>query len=233
MRYAELIQGLHEAEDVGAYIEKTRYGEEDFGTWKIKYNNWPNAKGKYGALAWLKRDEKVTARAEADSAEDAVKAVKDRIEFMNKVNATVQKFTKANLCFNVEFTRDVLQDGVTGVRLVGHGNTTYLLVAQAEWVEAGGADIYGLGPDKFVHLQARLPSARIDDSAAGAAQIYGANITAKQIKELGLQPNGRYALDFVDEDEYAKKYRLVFDSVTKGPSDKVRLHKPGLTVAVY
>jgi hypothetical protein len=238
MRYEEFASGLQEtileAKDVGEFIKQNRYGTEDFGTWEIKYDNMPNpTNGKHRAIAWLKRDEKVKANAEGDTVEAAITAVKDRIEFMNKVNATVQKFTKANLCFNVEFTRDVLQDGVTGVRLVGHGNATYLLVAQAEWVEAGGADVYGLGPDKFVHLQSRLPVGRIDGSEGGAAQIYGANITAKQIKELGLQPNGRYALDYVDEDEYAKKYRLVFDSVTKGPSDKVRLHKPGLTVAVY
>jgi hypothetical protein len=221
MRYADLIQGLHEADDVAAYMEKNKYGNTKFGTWDIRYNNFPNAKGIYGAIAVSQRDEKVFVKAEGESSEAAVEAVKGRIEFMNKVNDTVQKYTKANLCFNVEFTRDVLADGITGVRLVGHGDSAYLLVAKEEWA------------DKFVRLQERTPNARYDQDGGGAARLFGAKITANQVKRLGLQPNGRYALDYVDEDEFARKYRLVYDSVTKGPQDKVRLYKPGVTVAVY
>lgn len=236
MRYEEIMKGLLEADDVGSYIEQNRYGDTTFGTWKIKFNNFPNGKGVYGANAFLNmgtpKEQKVTA--EGDSAEAAVLAVKSKIEFMNKANAAALKFSEAQLCFNVEFTRDVLANvGITGVRLQGHGDAVFLLVAGQEYFENNGNDIFGRGPQSFTKMFPRMPNRNVDDGG-GAAQVYGASITGNQIKALGLQPNGRYSLDSEGEDDIGSlKFRLVFDSVTQGPQDKVRLHRPGLTVAVF
>lgn len=238
MRYEEIIQGLMEAEDVGAYIENNRYGETTFGTWKIKFNNFPNGKGVYGANAFLNagtpKEQKVAA--EGDSAEAAVSAVKGKIEFMNKANAAALKFSEAQVCFNVEFTRDILShQGITGVRLQGHGDAVFLVVCGTEYFEEFGKEVFGRGPDSFVKLFPRLNNKNLEDgSGSGAAQLYGAHITGNQIKTLGLQPNGRYSLDSEGEDDLGNlKFRLVFDSVTQGKQDKVRLHKPGLTIAVF
>jgi hypothetical protein len=237
MRYEEIMKGLLEADDVGTYIEQKRYGDDTFGTWKIRFNNFPNGKGIYGANAFLNagtaKEQKVTA--EGDSPEAAVAAVKSKIEFMNRANDTSLKFSEAHLCFNAEFTRDVLSQGITGVRLVGHGDSVFLLVAGAEYFEAFGNEIYGKGPTNFVRLHARLTSKQLPtDNGGGAVQLYMASITGVQIKTMGLKPNGRYSLESEDVDDLGTmKFRLVFDSVTAGPNDKVRLHKPGLTIAVF
>src|SRR5476651_793442 len=165
MRYEEIMKGLLEADDVGSYIEQNRYGDTTFGTWKIKFNNFPNGKGVYGANAFLNmgtpKEQKVTA--EGDSAEAAVLAVKSKIEFMNKANAAALKFSEAQLCFNVEFTRDVLANvGITGVRLQGHGDAVFLLVAGQEYFENNGNDIFGRGPQSFTKMFPRMPNRNVD-----------------------------------------------------------------------
>jgi hypothetical protein len=236
MRYKEIVQGLLEADDVAAYIKKNRYGEITFGSWEIKYDNFPNANGKYAATTWHVRERKIVAKVEADSPEAAVEQIKNKIEVMNKANEVALKYSEAQLCFNVEFTRDVLSNqGITGVRLQGHGDAAFLVVAGAEYFEEFGNEIYGRGPTNFVKLFPRLARKELDDgSGGGAAQLYAASITGNQIKTLGLKPNGRYALESEGEDDLGNlKFRLVYDSVTMGKNDKVRLHKPGLTIAVF
>jgi hypothetical protein len=70
MRYKEIVQGLLEADDVAAYIKKNRYGEITFGSWEIKYDNFPNANGKYAATTWHVRERKIVAKVGANQEQD-------------------------------------------------------------------------------------------------------------------------------------------------------------------
>jgi hypothetical protein len=234
MRYSEFAH-LTEApqnNDMGDLV-KQQYGETTYGTWTIKYNKMPNKQGKYGANAFHVRNEPI--KVVADTHEQAMAEVKRKIDFIQKANDTALKFSDAVLDFNVEFTRDVVSEtGVTGIRLQGSGDGVFLVVCGAEYAEAFGNEVFGTGPDRFVKMFDRKVNKKIDGESA-AGKLYGASVTPNQIKTLGLQPFGRYALDFEKEIEgYGHKvYRLVYDSTTQSSRDKVRLHKPGLTIAVF
>jgi hypothetical protein len=233
MRYSEFATLTEAPKDDMGDLVKQQYGETTYGTWTIKYNKMPNKNGKFGANAFHVRNEPI--KVVADTHEQAMAEVKRKIDFIQKANDTALKFSNATLDFNVEFTRDVISEtGVTGVRLAKSGDGVFLIVCGQEYFEAFGNEVFGTGNDRFIRLFDRKVNKQVDGNST-AGVLYGAKVTANQIKSLGLQPFGRYAVEFEKDDpEYGHKiYRLVFDSVTQSKSDKVRLHKPGLTVAVY
>lgn len=199
-----------------------------YGTWEIKYRTKPSDSGMFTAYGYHDRQDPI--KAEGKSMQEVMSAIKAEIDKKMASYDTDMKFTQATVDYNVEFTRECLPDGPTGVRLVAENGGIYLIVCSPEYLDAFGDEIFGAGPDRFTRLFKRHTK-----TGEQAATVYGSPITVKQIKEFGLRPFGRYALEYDHKDmDYGHLYyKLVFDSVTMNKSDKRRLHAPGLTIAVF
>lgn len=231
MRYSEIYTSLQET----TLDEKTKetvpeYGTEAYGTWEIKYRN-VKKNGKFDAMGMHKRNPNIPRASSDVSPEEAIADVKKQIDRYVANDETVLKYAKGQVNFNAEFTRECLEHGPTGVRLSRIGDESLLTVCSPEYAELG-PEVYGPGEGQFTKLFQRKPST--GDDQGGAATLYLAGITTNKIRQLGLQPNGRYSLQYVGKDpEYGHLiYKLIFDSITAGPTDKQRLHTPGLTLAV-
>lgn len=206
------------------------YGTEAYGTWNIKFRTTPK-NGKYEALGMHPRNPALP-RGAGTSTEQAINSVKEQIDKLVANDDTVLKYTKGQVNLNADFTRECLENGPTGIRLDRVGDETILTVCSEEFADLG-PEVFGPGPDQFTKLQVRMPGN--SDEGGSAAQLYGVGISTRKIRELGLQANGRYSLQHVgsDPDYGHQKFKLVFDSITAGPHDKVRLGVPALTLAVY
>ncbi len=231
MRYSE-IYNLLVTETVLSEKPKEKvpeYGTEPYGTWEIKFRNIPK-NGKFDAMGMHKRNPNVP-RASAATVEDAVSDVKKQIDRYIANDDAVLKYAKGQVNFNAEFTRECIPDGPTGVRLSRVGDESILTVCSEEYADLG-PEVFGSGEGQFTKLFMRKPGT--GDENGGAATLYLAGITTNTIRRLGLQPNGRYSLQYISTDpEYGHRiYKLIFDSITAGPADKQRLHTPGLTLAV-
>ena len=232
MRYSDI---RHPSQIVEAPLEeappkKPIAAEEKYGTWLIKYRL--EAKdGKYDAIGTNPRHP-TTVKGSGSGQAQAIAAVKADIDRLIKNDDTVLNFSKGAIDFNVEFTRECMEHGPTGVRLLRRGDESILVVCSENYAGEFGDEIYGSGEDQFTKVHARKRGS--DDATSGAGTLYAAAITTKKIRELGLQPNGRYSLTYLNQDvDYGHRiYKLVFDSITASVNDKQRLHTPGLTLAV-
>lgn len=231
MRFSEIINTRSVTEAVLSEKPKANvpeYGTESYGTWEIKFRNIAK-NGKFDAMGMHKRNPNIP-RASADSVEDAIANVKTQIDRFIANDDAVLKYSKGQVNFNAEFSRECLENGPTGIRLSRVGDESILTVCSEEYADLG-PEVFGSGDGQFTKLFTRQPGS---GDIGGAATLYLAGITTNKIRQLGLQPNGRYALQYVNTDpEYGHRiYKLIFDSITAGPHDKQRLHTPGLTLAV-
>jgi hypothetical protein len=230
MRFSE-IYNLTQLDETELSEKQTvpEYGTESYGTWEIKYRN-VKKNGKFDAMGMHKRNPNIP-RAASDTVEDAIADVKKQIDRYIANDDQVLKYSKGQINLNAEFTRECLEHGPTGIRLSRVGDESILTLCSPEYAELG-PEVYGSGEGQFTKLFQRKPGT--GDEAGGAATLYLAGITTNKIRQLGLQPNGRYSLQYVGKDpEYGHLvYKLIFDSITAGPTDKQRLHTPGLTLAV-
>ena len=233
MRYSEI---RHPSQIVESPLEeapkKPQYGEEKYGTWNIKYRTEPKD-GKYDAAGLNDRNPN-RPMASGKTSQEAIDNVKKEIDRLMVNDEIAAKYTKGQINLNAEFTRDYIMDHPTGVRLLRRGGESILVLCDVSWAETMGKDAYGPSEDQFTRLQVRLKG-KDDVPGGGAATLYGAGITVAKIKELGLRRNGRYSVVEIDSDpEYGhQQFKLIFDSETASVTDKMRLHQPGLTLAVY
>jgi hypothetical protein len=233
MRYSEI---RHPSQIVESPLEeapkKPQFGEEKYGSWTIKYRIEPK-NGKYDAAGMNDRNPN-RPMVSGQSSDEAIANVKKEIDRLMVNDEIAAKYTKGQINLNAEFTRDYISDHPTGVRLVRRGDESILILCDVNFVEELGTDAYGPGADQFTRLQVRVRG-KDDIPGGGAATLYGAGISVPKIKELGLRRNGRYSLIEIDSDpEYGhQQFKLIFDSETASVTDKMRLHQPGLTLAVY
>jgi hypothetical protein len=233
MRYSEI---RHPSQIVESPLEeapkKPQFGEETYGTWNIKYRTEPKD-GKYEAAGINDRNPN-RPKAEGKSSQEAIDNVKQAIDRLMVNDEIAAKYTKGQINLNAEFTRDYIMDHPTGVRLLRRGSESILVLCDVSWAETLGKDAYGPSDDQFTRLQVRVKG-KDDVPGGGAATLYGASISVAKIKELGLRRNGRYSVVEIDSDpEYGhQQFKLIFDSETASVTDKMRLHQPGMTLAVY
>lgn len=229
MRYSEILSTIVETHLVEASPKKPQFGEEKYGTWVIKYRS-ESKDGKYDAVGMHPRNPNLV-RGSSEVQLVAITMVKDEIDRLSKNDNTVLKFTKGKININSDFSREFLTSGPTGVRLQRKGSDSILILCSEEYADAFQKDVYGTAEDQFSKLYVRKG---ISDELSGHSALYGADISIKKIQELGLQPNGRYALAYLNTDpEYGHLYfKLVFDSITASSHDKLRMNVPGLTLAV-
>lgn len=231
MRYPEFCKNNHLITQTLDETRKPAFGEEAYGTWTIKSRNTPKD-DKYDAVGINVRHPTMV-KGSGSNQDQAIAAVKLEIDRLIRNDDSVLKFSKGAINFNVEFTREFMRNGPTGVRLVKNGSETLLIVCGEKYSSGNDKDVFGKANDQFAKMHTRAGSS--NDPLSDSTPIYGAGITINKIRELGLQPNGRYALTYLrtDPDRGHQLYKLVFDSITASATDKQRLHTPGLTIAVY
>lgn len=198
-----------------------RFGEEKYGTWTIKFNSNPNKDGKYGANAF--HDRNAAIKVLADTHEEAIAKAKREIDFSVKLVELSPKVKKVTLDFNVEFTRDIVDnDDATGIKFLNCDDGIFLTVTSIADPAANG----------FQPLKERTP---LDERQGTDYTIMWCAVpSVVEFRTLGLQPHGRYAIEYERDDaEGNRVYRLVFDSVAKSSNDKVRLFRPGMTIATH
>lgn len=234
MRYSEI---RHASQIVEAPLEekqppKPQFGEEAYGTWTIKYRTEPKD-GKYDAAGLNARNPN-RPMASGKSSTEAIQNCKDAIDKLMVNDEIAAKYTKGQINLNAEFTRDYIFDHPTGVRLLRRGAESILVLCDVSWAETMGKDAYGPSDEQFTRMQVRK-AGKDDVPGGGAATLYGAGISVSKIKELGLRRNGRYSVVEIDSDpvDGHQQFKLIFDSETASPTDKMRLHQPGFTLAVY
>ncbi len=213
--------------------------EVKYGAWTIKAKMKPEADGKtFKAMGSHVRNPNAPV-ASGTSPDEAIKAVQALIDKHMEHDQRSLGASKATVDYNAAFTNTIIKDnsefshGVTGVRIARRGGEVVLVLMGPEYLDAFGAEAFGQGPDQFTKLHVRMPGAG-DAEAGSAAKLYSSSLTGKQIQDLGLQPNGRYTLEYLNKDvDFGHiTFKLVFDSIVGNKSERVRMSEPGLNIAV-
>lgn len=212
--------------------KKPQFGEMQYGTWTIKFRTTPRENGTYEAIGMHTRNPS-TPKVAGKTRDEAITLIKKEIDRHAANDKTALLASRAVIDYNVAFTRAVVSEtGVTGVRLVKHGSDVYLVIAGVEYLDAFGNEIYGPDKESFTKLHVRKAGS---DEPSGAGTLYCSSISTSTVSSLGLRPNARYALEYVntDSDYGHQNFKLIFDSDVLSKEDKRRLNEPGLTIAVF
>jgi hypothetical protein len=226
MRFKEILQ----ISEVNLF-EAIDFDQEDYGNWQVKMSKKPVVMGqvtgpeaKYVALIQHRRKKDIkifgTGSSQAAAREDG----------LTKAQATdrsdnVDKFKSFTGDLNVNFTKEYLEaDTVPFYKFERNSEGIFLVQASKKYFKEFGREIEQLGFKKA--------SGRLSRMGEMATQIYGFSISKNTIKEIGLVPNMRYALKYVNDDEDGNAmFLMVADSRAQGPQDKYRMNMPGITIA--
>lgn len=212
--------------------------EVKYGAWTIKAKLKPDADGKtFQAMASHPRNPN-PVRSKGTSTDDAIADAKTQIDKHMEHDKRALNASQATVDYNAAFTNVIIKDnseyshGVTGVRLSRQGGEVILTLCGAEYLDEFGAEVFGPGGE-FTKLHVRQPGAT--DAGGSAARLYSSSLTGKQIQDLGLQPNGRYTLEYMGyERGYGHlTFKLVFDSIVGSKDERVSMKEPGLNIAVF
>lgn len=213
--------------------------EVKYGAWTIKAKIKPEADGRtFKAMGSHPRNPNAPVGS-GDSVEAAIKDVESKIDKHMEHDKRALNASKATVDYNAAFTNQIIKDnsefshGVTGVRITRKGGEVVLILCGAEYLDAFGPEVFGTGPDQFTKLHRRLGGSS-DAEDGKATTLYSSSLTGKQIQDLGLQPNGRYTLQYLSHDrDYGHlTFKLVFDSIVGDKSERVSMGEPGLNIAV-
>jgi hypothetical protein len=213
--------------------------EVKYGAWTIKAKLKPEVDGKtFKAMGSHPRNPNAPI-GQGTTADEAVRNVQTQIDKHMEHDKRALGASKATIDYNAAFTNQIIKDnsefshGVTGVRITRRGGEVVLILCGAEYLDAFGGEVYGTGPDQFTKLHRRMGGSTEGEDGK-ATTLYSSSLTGKQIQDLGLQPNGRYTLDYLSHDrDYGHlTFKLVFDSIVGDKSERVSMGEPGLNIAV-
>jgi len=159
--------------------------------------------------------------------EDAYKKMLAQIGMTTDRSDNPDDFTTFTADLNADFTNEYLSKfSVPFYKFVEESGHVFLVQASKEYYHEFGDEISQLG-----FTQARD---RIVNREGNATPIFGFNINKNIVKSLGLRPNGRYTLEYVNDDSDGNAmFRLPqqADSVVLSKHDKYRMGVPGVTIA--
>lgn len=200
-----------------------KFAAEKYGSYTIKFSEVPLGDGLYRSSIIHKS--LPPTQFSGKSKEEVVAKAKEYLDGKTSAQGNVGN-TGVNIDFNIEFTKEILDNHPTSARLVNDGGQVFLDVADPEWFEVAKEDLRAVG---FRKIHPRKAS-----DNEGTNFLYHISLTPDQTRKLNLKLNGRYAVIEQDSpDEYYRRFKLVLDSVTDSPKDKKRLHTPGFTVAAW
>lgn len=212
-------------------FEAVAFDQEDYGNWTVKMSKKPVVMGqvtgpeaKYVALIQHKRNQEIkifgTGKSQAAAREDGLKKAQstDRTD-------DVDKFRSFTGDLNVNFTKEFLEADTTPFyKFEKDGEGIFLIQASKKYFQAFGREIEQLGFKKASGRNSRMGDM--------ATQIYGFPISKNTVKAMGLIPNMRYALKYVNDDgDGNAMFLMIPDSRSQGPQDKYRMNMPGITIA--
>lgn len=181
--------------------------------WTIRYR--PSTEG--AKVPWQVMDKKgdIKQSGESMTDKDAVGAAEEWIKSGGGTQG--QATSNVTIDFNIDFSKEFAPNGETFYAMIDRdGNTPVLIVSSM--------------PQKGL----RKSHTRTQKSAMGAETValQMISLSAAESNKLGLQPNGRYMLGDKDPvDDTTAMFPLIFQSTAQSKTDRVRLGKPGLTVA--
>lgn len=218
-----------------AAVKEVMLGEA-MPTWQtIKHGNWmisvsdepvvspqTGMAPKYIARAVSTKDRKKDPIiAYAMTQHGAIDAVQDQMFDLSRASTDPSDYKSFAVDFNVDFTRQYMdpQQGNYFKLELGPGGEPQLVMASKEYFKAFGSEMEELG---FRMIRNR--NWGVDSNT------YGFGIGPNKVKQLGLIPNMRYALEYVHDDADGNKvFSLIARSRFTG-ANKMRLHEPGFTL---
>lgn len=220
-------------ENIGKLFEVVEKDTEHYGNWTIEMSAKPVVMGKitgpepkYVALITHKRKKDIrfygTGTSQAAAREAGLKkAIGSELERSEDPD----KFKSFVVDLNVDFTKEYLtKDSVPFYKFEKESGKIFLVQASKKYYQEFGTEIQELG--------FRKATGRMSTLGDMATQIYGFPISKNTVKNLGLIPNMRYTLDYVNDDEDGNSmYSMTADTRSQGPKDKYRMKRPGLIVA--
>ena len=208
-------------------INLTKLADE--GNWEVRVSNKPivmpivtGDKPQY--VCQLKNTRRnITINGKGATRDEAIKDAKSHLKGETQ---DPEKFKSFTADLNVMFTKHYHSEKgeVPFFKFDRIDGDLYLIRASEEYYRNFGREIMTIGFSKATPRMVRLGDQ--------ATQLYGFPVKSKDMKRLGIEPNGRYVLDQgpVDSDGN-DTFKMSYDSKTAGPSDKYRMGKPGVTVS--
>jgi hypothetical protein len=233
MRISEIIfsNKIEITESVIDLFEAIPTDREDYGNWTIQMSRKPVVMGKvtgpeakFVALVTHKRKKEISVYGIGNSQSAA------RDDGIKKAQATDRtdspdQFRSFTADLNVNFTKEYLDaDTVPFYKFTKEGDDIFLVQASKKYFKEFGREIEELG--------FRKASGRMTRLSDGTTQVYGFPLSKNTVKSLGLIPNMRYNLKYVNDDEDGNgMFLMIQDSRSQGPQDKYRMNTPGLIIA--
>lgn len=227
-RGSKLAESISNLLEIVQYIDKP-----SVGNWDIRVSKKPvvvpkitGSNPQFVAKVTHSRRENIIIYGTGNSQDDAIQNAMAKTTDDGGRTADPDQFKSFTADLNVDFTRDLHSDddATPFFKFVKRGNGVFLVRASEDYYRAFGNEITSLGFRKATGRLLRI--------GTNATQIYGFPISRKEVKTLGLIPNGRYVLDkdYDDEDGNAM-FSMHYDSRSLGSHDKYRMSKPGITIS--
>ena len=198
------------------------------GNWTILVSDEPvvspqtGMAPKYIARAVNNKDRnKAPIMAYAMTQHGAIDAAQDQMFDLSRASTDPSDYKSFAVDFNIDFTKQYMdpRQGNYFKFEIGPGGEPQLVMASKEYFKAFGSEMEELG---FRRIRNR--NWGVDSN------IYGFGLGPNKVKELGLIPNMRYALEYVHDDADGNKvFSLIARSRYTG-NNKMRLHEPGFTL---
>lgn len=186
---------------------KKKVVDIDFHGWTVRYR--PASKTGE-SVPWHVMDRKgdIKQKGDAPTDKDAVAEAEDWIKQGGHTSS--QASNNVTVDFNVAFAREFAPTGETFYATIDQDGNMPVLILSYE-------------------LQQGFKTSHPKPGQAGAQTI---TLSAKECNTAKLQPNGRYMLGDKDQiDDNTAMFPLIFQSITQSSTDKLRMAKPGITVA--
>jgi hypothetical protein len=181
-----------------------------FHNWTIRYRPASNPGEK---VQWQVMDKKgdIKGKGEAMSDKDAVGDAENYIK--KGTDTRQQSSNNVTIDFNVNFTKEFGDEFFANI--VADNNGPSLLIAYDQ--------VNGLKRSYIRNQKEKM--------TATTTRLTCIPMSSKEANNAGLQPNGRYIIgDKQDMGEFAM-FPLIYQSTVQDKSEKMRMGKPGLTVA--
>jgi len=208
-RLSEFVNEVFNAGDVYQPTKKTSTVDIPYNNWTIRYKTPEKNK----PVPWLILNKKSEIVHRGESVDDK-EAVRTAQEWINKgAGKTDTISNNVTIDFNGPFSREISLGETFYGTIINDNGIPLLFISDKPQK--------GL---KTSHTRA--------ESVGDPIKFSTISLTPKEAQEAGLQKNGRYILG--DKDDYGdglSAFPLLFQGVTQSKEDRLRMSKPGLTVA--
>jgi hypothetical protein len=225
MRFHEIVESFIDI------FEASNYDTDYYGNWIVDMSTKPIVMGnvtgpkpQYVARLTHKNKKNIVFLGAGPSQAVA------REEAFKKAQSTErtddpEKFKSFTADLNVDFSQEYHDAQSTPYfKFTRESGKLFLVRASKAYFNAFGREIEQLG--------FRRAAGRLAQMGGNATQIYGFPVSKNIVKSMGMIPNMRYTLEYVNDDEDGNAmFEMVADTRSQGPQDKYRMKRPGITIS--